>query len=245
MSVYNVYGVGDYTFVYPEWPGLKITALEDNSSLIFYTYNASSLDIDLYYSNDGKNWSRIENLNNINFEMDKDEYLYFWNKNNTLSNSNGYFSFMFMQGTFNISGNCNSMINFDDVNEYCFWNLFSQCFINMGPVDASELLLPSTTLATKCYYGMFSGLRLLEYAPYLPATTLASYCYENLFYYCKSLKEIKIAYSGNFTRAYFSQWILDEYYNILNQSGTMYYNGSDTTHAHYAIPTNFTVQSFQ
>ena len=50
-----------------------------------------------------------------------------------------------------------------------------------------ESLLPATTLANNCYYSMFQGCTGLTSAPALPATTLASYCYCYMFVSCKSL----------------------------------------------------------
>lgn len=68
--------------------------------------------------------------------------------------------------------------------------LASHCYTEMfhacqGLVSAPEL--PATTLANKCYYGMFDGCYNLTTAPDLPATELASNCYEAMFYYCRSL----------------------------------------------------------
>ena len=54
-------------------------------------------------------------------------------------------------------------------------------------IDASELLLPATTLTNYCYQSMFSGCTSLTTAPELPATTLANYCYQSMFSGCTSL----------------------------------------------------------
>ena len=58
---------------------------------------------------------------------------------------------------------------------------------NVGLTDASNLMLPATTLASSCYAHMFNGCTSLTTAPELPATTLASNCYSNMFYNCTSL----------------------------------------------------------
>lgn len=47
--------------------------------------------------------------------------------------------------------------------------------------------LPATTLASYCYYEMFSGCTALETAPVLPATTLAEACYTQMFDGCTAL----------------------------------------------------------
>ncbi len=47
--------------------------------------------------------------------------------------------------------------------------------------------LPATTLATNCYSEMFLGCSSLTQAPELPATTLAELCYDSMFWNCTSL----------------------------------------------------------
>lgn len=65
-------------------------------------------------------------------------------------------------------------------------------------INAKNLILPATTLTTRCYSypsyklqdyigGMFYGCSSLVSAPELPATTLAQRCYESMFYGCSSL----------------------------------------------------------
>ena len=49
--------------------------------------------------------------------------------------------------------------------------------------------LPAQSLASRCYYAMFSGCTSLTTAPALPAETLAEYCYEEMFLGCSALTE--------------------------------------------------------
>ena len=78
--------------------------------------------------------------------------------------------------------------SFTSVNELTetntFGNLFKDC---TGLTSAENLILPATTLAEGCYYGMFSGCTNLTTAPVLPATTLADGCYVGMFVGCTSL----------------------------------------------------------
>ena len=55
--------------------------------------------------------------------------------------------------------------------------------------DASNLVLPATTLTEKCYEAMFSNCSSLTSIPKLPATTLAPSCYNSMFQNCTSLIE--------------------------------------------------------
>lgn len=89
---------------------------------------------------------------------------------------------------FNVSGNIMSLYYGSDFDEE------TKCFVctglfygSTGLIDASNLVLPSTTLANSCYSDMFYGCTSLTSAPELPATTLASYCYGSMFRGCTSL----------------------------------------------------------
>jgi len=75
--------------------------------------------------------------------------------------------------------------------QYAFQYLFYNC---TAITDASELLLPATTLADYCYGDMFHGCTSLTAVPELPATTLASRCYYYMFYGCTG---IKLSTTGN------------------------------------------------
>ena len=77
----------------------------------------------------------------------------------------------------------NSTIN-EDENNYTFVSLFREC---ANLVSAENLVLPATTLAPYCYYGMFFWCTSLTTAPKLPATTLATECYLGMFDNCTSL----------------------------------------------------------
>ena len=90
---------------------------------------------------------------------------------------------------FNVYGNIMSLIHGDGfvgnntLFEYAFYELFESSLV----VDASNLILPATTLAESCYDSMFSRCASLTAAPELPATTLADYCYYYMFLNCTSL----------------------------------------------------------
>lgn len=67
---------------------------------------------------------------------------------------------------------------------------FAYLFANNTKIKnktGSELILPATTLKSKCYMGMFKGCTGLTAAPELPATMLASSCYSSMFSSCKNL----------------------------------------------------------
>jgi len=97
---------------------------------------------------------------------------------------------------FNIQGNVMSLLYGDDFKgettieeDYAFCHLFSdydeenECLV----VNATNLLLPATTLTEGCYKNMFRHCTSLTTTPELPATTLAESCYASMFEGCTSL----------------------------------------------------------
>ena len=86
-------------------------------------------------------------------------------------------------------GNIMSLVSGDtfesatSVASYAFAYLLGHADI----VDASNLVLPATTLSEFCYLGMFHGCENLIAPPELPATVLAERCYEDMFGSCRSL----------------------------------------------------------
>lgn len=101
-------------------------------------------------------------------------------------------------GAFKVYGNVMSLLygdNFiEEVNltnrNSAFNNLFKS---NIYITDASDLILPATTLSTSCYANMFYGCTSLVTAPkILPATTLVAYCYSIMFYGCSKLEKSPI-----------------------------------------------------
>ena len=160
---------------------LNIEALEDELTV--------SLSInECEYCVDNGSWIKlVPNTNTIS--INKGQTLYF--RDNLTPTSNGI-------GTFTISKKCNlkgnimSLLygdNFEGKTDltrkrFAFCELFREC---TNIVDASELILPATTLAYGCYQYMFKGCSSLITAPELPATTLANSCYTYMFDGCTSL----------------------------------------------------------
>ena len=102
-----------------------------------------------------------------------------------------YNSFSGSTASFDVEGNVMSLIYGDDFKNkltisstYAFAGLFREC---TNLVSAENLVLPATTLASKCYSYMFFNCTSLTTAPELPATTLAETCYYYMFYGCTSL----------------------------------------------------------
>ena len=149
---------------------LTIEALEDGEVIL----RSSSA----YFSINGGEWTLGSTINVSN--GDKVRF-----------KSDNFYSTPFSGNTlaFNVYGNIESLEYGDNFvgqtsNNVAFTGLFRDC---TGLVDASNLVLPATTLAGSCYHTMFRGCTNLTTAPELPATTLADKCYYNMFRDCTSL----------------------------------------------------------
>ena len=165
---------------------LKFTAVENDSRLRWYFgYGGISGD-DIGYSLDGTSF--VPWPENTDVTVNVGESIYVRNNKNTLSRSMyEYVNFRVPNGSFDISGNINSMINFAEVTPYCFHGLFCDNTYGGGRWrDCSKLKLPSKVLAERCYDRLFSNSDIRN-APELPATTLALGCYAGMFNECDEL----------------------------------------------------------
>ena len=221
---------------------LCFTAEEANSTLHLDKVGSPNA-ISLETSMDGNTWTDYSWTNKAGDTLtlanigDK-VYMRAKTENQTIGSSLSKSYKFVMTGKIAASGNIQTLLKADgsrtDAPKYCYCGIFSSC---SSLTTAPEL--PATTLALGCYYSMFAGCTSLTTAPALPATTLVDYCYSNMFSYCSNLNTIKLGYTGNFANApsgAFSGWVAG-----VAQTGTFYYNGSDTTTGESAIPSGWTV----
>ena len=188
---------------------LTFVALEDGT-ISFDILNSIGTDkiTSISYSTDnGANWTTTENRNDkqenlsITVNVNKGDKILWKGDAKTLGfyvddNVGFVGSFFSSTAKFDAAGNVMSLIYGDEYKnkitiekEYTFCFLF--CDYNFkktcGIVNAKNLSLPATTLASGCYSGMFYGCTGLTTAPELPATTLASSCYISMFEGCTGL----------------------------------------------------------
>ena len=78
----------------------------------------------------------------------------------------------------------NGKTSFPEGSEDTFNSLFKD---NTHLINAENLILPASTLASSCYDSMFKGCTSLTTAPDLHATTLSGDCYRYMFQDCTSL----------------------------------------------------------
>lgn len=149
-----------------------IEPLEDGT--IQFTKN------DLQYSTDNKKtWNTLTKDTSLNVTTGNN--VLFKCANPTNNNGIGIFS---SSGQFNASGNIMSLLfgdNFKNQTTIQSDKQLQYLFLNSKIVNAENLILPATTLKSRCYFEMFLNCSLLTIAPELPATTLAQECYGDMF----------------------------------------------------------------
>jgi len=202
----------------------------ENGNVITLTIGSGVTSSDLAWiawSKDKTNWTTTNNVDNQTVTITVNagiENVYFKGSGTRLAvgttlNDNNSQTVFSSTNTFNASGNIMSLLysdNFAGQTTLIGTFTFDKLFYSSNVVDASNLVLPATTLSQNCYRAMFRACTSLVSAPNLqsinlvsscyremfygctslvsmqdlPATTLASYCYNNMFYGCKSLTQI-------------------------------------------------------
>lgn len=170
-------GLKDYSQEY-----FTIESLEDGNVITL------NVGVNTYYSYDKTSWTLFNTT--TSFNLDTNDKIYFYAASSTFNYNSGV-----VQSTkmINASGNIMSLVfGTDFVGQTSLaekgGNTFLKLFYNnIYLIDASNLILPATTLAGSCYQNMFQGCASLIATPILPATTLANYCYSNMFRGCTSL----------------------------------------------------------
>ena len=182
----------------PDYFYIESLGDENTVSVINKGYgNTDKVTPTLEYSTDKNTWDIItfdwtygNHTTELPVTLNTGEKMYFRNDTRLFSNSsNKYISFSSTVSS-NVGGDIRTLSNYLDVNSETtpqngmFNRLFNN---NKNIVDASNLRLPYTTLASECYYNMFYGCSSLTTAPTLPATTLVNTCYGEMFRGCTSL----------------------------------------------------------
>jgi hypothetical protein len=179
-------GGGDYENQYLTFVARERTA---------FMFNRTIFDNAIEYSVDnGSTWVYLPP--GAGKEVDSGQKI-MWRGNMTSDGGVGQF---LSSGLFEVEGNIMSLLYGDNFRgqtslsgkDYVFKELFSNSYSSSRLTSIDNLVLPATTLANNCYYGMFLGCTSLTSVPsnLLPATTLAECCYQLMFYNCTSLASI-------------------------------------------------------
>jgi len=199
---------------------------DQTESVTFTRSGTTSPTFDVYYSLDeGNTWnfcgSTVESFTYRNTPHTK---VWFCAETTQWTNQYGNMQIS-IKDCKKVGGNIMSLLygrnftgqesSFPSGSSYNFLSLF---YNNTNLVDASELLLPATTLASYCYYAMFNGCTSLSQAPALPATTLTRSCYYRMFKNCTSLNEVTCYATSGINENYSTiEWL-----DGVSSTGTFY-----------------------
>ena len=169
---------------------LTFVALEDGVRFRFnYPVAKESANKLSYSLDDGETWAEIYSTL-YTPPLKKGERIK-WKGNCEPVDSIGIGTFS-STGNFEVEGNVMSLLYGDNYatqvslagKNYAFYNLFYDC---TQLVSAEIMLLPATTLSTRCYSQMFYGCTSLTTAPEIPEATMATSCYRSMFNRCSNL----------------------------------------------------------
>ena len=156
-----------------------------HSNIIYVGLAKKFTNQTIYLSKNGTTWHDLQDTDVIKIEQNENCYVC----GNLTSNANyNEFTQFAVGGAFSLSGNCNAIWNYSDLNanlkSYCGRSLFDKC---ISLTSIANTFLPSTNIAQYCYRYLFAGCTGITTSPTLPATTLANDCYEQMFIGCINL----------------------------------------------------------
>ena len=166
--------------------------IQSDGDIIWKASNTDNIRTIEYSKNSGEWASITSTTGGTSISVVSGDTIQFRGNNTSYSTNTSYNScFNGSTCSFSVEGNIMSLINSTDFanlttleSAYTFCGLFKNC---TGLTDASNLILPATTLLNYCYSNMFYSCRSLTTAPVLPATTIAIGCYSSMFQSCTSL----------------------------------------------------------
>lgn len=242
---------------------LTFTAKEANSTISMKKVGSPN-DVSLEYSTDGNTWNDfvVGSTNIILSNVDDKAYVRAKNTNPAFGALDNTHNKFVTSGLLDLSGNIMSLIDkYSDedttvpycafcnlfngtklydisqltfptkTSESCYRDMFNGCtrLINAGTT------LPSLSVSSWAYGGMFSGCYYMTKAPIMYGTSYGGSAVAYMFYNCHNLNEIVFKnYSGYI---YGTQWV----YNVAS-SGTIYYDGPTTNQSVNEIPVGWIVK---
>lgn len=189
------------------------TITSSGSTIVWISKGGSPYDVSLEYRTESDAWSNysfgkkisLADGMTLQFRAGEDG-----NANFSQSLSNSCRLNVDGTGTISASGNIMSLLDGEMSRVYLTDGAFDAFFRGCKQlVDASDLRLPATALASKCYEYMFSSCPNLKSAPALPATKLAEYCYNWMFQGCSSLTVAPELPAGKLAKGCYAQMFMD------------------------------------
>ena len=210
---------------------LTVRSRENSNTITFFVASSATQGKTLQYSTDGgSNWTSFtmgSSNQTKTISLNSGETVMFkgdCDRMGTENTANKY-SRIYSSKKIDVYGNIMSFLYGDDFSDKVSFKstahtyTFMKFFEGADIVDASNLILPATTLVENCYRTMFWNNSHMTTAPLLPAKTLVSYCYYHLFENCSSLSSIRcLATSGMRQNNSTAAWV-----NNVASSGTFEY----------------------
>ena len=214
------------------------------------------------YSFDGTNWTTMSTPDNSKGSgnsivvSNAGGKVYIRGNNNTYCEKSGVdydYCYFDSNADYDVSGNIMSLFygsDFKDKKAFPSGSSFNLCSIfytgsNLGVLgdyrnshiqDASDLVLPATSLTTSCYESMFQGCYNIEGVPNLPATSPATDCYKNMFNGCSNLNYVNVLLNPGGNNTYTDDWL-----SGVASSGTfVYMRGASWPSGADGIPSGWT-----
>ena len=227
----------------PEREPFYVENISDTEEIVIIKKsNSSAPSISIYISNDGETWSRLgtTSTTGLTISLPVGSKVYMRASVNTwYSSSSNYIT-----GCSKVGGNIMSLIYGDSFTgeETSFRGSTTDQFrllfySNHTLRDASELILPVTTLTQTCYREMFSGCTSLTISPKIKAETLGPGSCMAMFLDCHSLNSVSM-YATDIS----ADNCLNDWLEGVSATGTFYKHASTTyPSGTYGIPTGWTV----
>lgn len=187
----------EYVEPVADYDGLTFVIVSGGS--IYWKAGAPTNAKTIEYAKNGGAWTQITSASGTGAEIQVNagDVLWFRGDNEsyaTARNNANQFTSGATTAKFIVKGNIMSMVNSTNFTgittcaDWCFTRFF---YNNDGTIDASQLILPATTLGINCYDQMFIRNVNMVTAPELPAPTLSEKCYMSMLQNCTSLNYIK------------------------------------------------------
>lgn len=181
----------DYSQMY-----FTIESLQDSNEIKMQRSNTPNNPILSYSLDDGETWTTTTISGTKSFgTINIGQKIIFKGNNKRLAYTWNTYNYFTATKQFKVYGNIMSLLNGDDFitnsefqtgTSFQFAGLLRTTYL----VDASNLILPATTLYESSYNGMFRGSTNLVYGPkLLPALDVPHDAYSSLFEGCTSLVE--------------------------------------------------------
>lgn len=227
---------------------LTVRSRENSNTITFFVASSATQGKTLQYSTDGgSNWTSFtmgSSNQTKTISLNSGETVMFKGNCDRMGTENtaNKYSRIYSSKKIDVYGNIMSFLYGDDFSDKVSFKstahtyTFMKFFEGADIVDASNLILPATTLVENCYRTMFWNNSNMTAGPLLPANTLVSYCYYHMFENCSSLSSIRcLATSGMEQNNSTAAWV-----NNVASSGTFEYaSGASWSRGTSGIPTGW------